>query len=833
MNNTPDLTYFLFSAVKKYPNKPAITMRIGFRTKTFTYTQIEELSKKVALFLEKEGVKKGDKVLICAPNSPYWIAVFWGCMLKGAVIVPLNTQSTLSLIERVSTQMEAKILFKHLFFKHELPGVKMFIIENLQEDTACFDAADFEPTLITSEDLAQIMYTSGTTGNPKGVMLSHGNMASNLLATTDLIRLNLEKDRILSILPLSHIFEQTAGFLLPFSKGVHIIYAHSYGALTALMQEYRITKMAVVPEFLQLFMSRIETTIQAAGKEKFFNKLKYFAQKFKNRRIRRFLFYPILRKFGKLDTVASGGAYLDPRLEEKWEFFGVQVLQGYGLTETSPCVTTNTFEEHRVGSSGKVIPGVRVKIAGDGEILVKGPNVFKGYFNDEQKTKESFTEDGWFKTGDLGYFDGDGFIYIKGRKKYMILGPSGQNIYPEDIEVELNKIGAVQDSCVIGLEREGGRVEIHAILLLKPEATVEPARIVEQANKNLASYQQIMAWSIWPETDFPRTVTRKIKKNDVIAWLQEQAKGKQKASTAPLAKDKLTIFLAQLAGMQTNQITPETQLARDLNLDSLMRVELIAWIDQELNVQVNEADIHQTTTVKDLQELIKKAKGTPSVYHLKHWPRMFVVRALRFVLQLIIFTVGRFIVWLRVEGKENLRDLPLPVLFMPNHISYLDPIVIAMALPWRIGIRAAFAGAHDILYEYFWFLAPFAEFLFNAFPIQRGEYENIKLGLDFMGQMLDDHYSIVVFPEGKMSSDGRLQHLKLGAGLMATEMDVYIVPVIIKGTREILPYAKIIPRKCGRVIVKFGKPMKFKRSDPYEIATKRIEDAMLELKKDN
>jgi len=807
-------------------------MKIGFRTKTFTYTQLYELAQKIALYFDQEALGKGDNVLICAPNSPYWLAVFWACALRGIVIVPLNVQSTVDFIERIAQQTKAKLVITHLFFHHDmqLPGLKNIIIEYLPDHVTSIDTSNFKAAAIDGEDLMQIMYTSGTTGEPKGVMLAHNNMASNLLAITNLIGVNLEHDRILSILPLSHIFEQTAGFLLPFSKGVHIIYTHSYGAMSELMQHYRITKMAAVPEFLQLFMARINTAIVATHKEKLMNILLRIASAVHSHRFSRLLFHFLLKKLGALDTVASGGAYLDPYLEERWNLLGVYILQGYGLTETSPCVTTNSFEEHRIGSVGKVIAGVCVKIADDGEILVKGPNVFKGYYQNEEKTREAFTQDGWFKTGDLGYFDEDGFLYIKGRKKYMILKPGGQNVYPEDVELELNKIPGVQDSCVVGLEREGGRVEIHAVLLLAPDASLKPAEIIAQANKHLASYQQITAYSVWPDIDFPRTVTRKIKKNDIMSWLNNREK---QTPITSVNRTKLTIMLSQISGVPLAKIQPESELIKDLNLDSLMRVELVAWIEQELGTQVAEADIKQTTTVQELEEVIKAKKTVAPAPSIARWPRWLPIRIVRLLLQKIIFFFSSFIVRVRVEGLEHVQHVKFPVIFMPNHVSYLDAIAVAMALPWRMGMRVAFAGARDVLFEEFWYIAWLGELLFNAFPIQRGSSDNIRLGLDYMGQTLDEGYSLVVFPEGAMSKDGSLQPLKPGTGLLAVEMDVPIVPILLQGTRDILPYDAIRPRKRGTVIVRFGKSLRFKKSDSYEHAQEEIAKAMEALAKKN
>ncbi|OGB83988.1 hypothetical protein A3F66_06880 [candidate division TM6 bacterium RIFCSPHIGHO2_12_FULL_32_22] len=813
----------------KHPNKNALTMKMGYRVHKFSYAQVYELAYKTALFLQSEGIKKGDKIIICAPNSPYWIILFWACQLIGAIVVPVNVQNTEEQIRKIIKQTEAKIIFKYIFFKANLENIKEFNIEYLENYIKNFNPEDFKPVEINEEDLVQILYTSGTTGDPKGVMLSHKNIGSNLEVLIKLIKGDLDGDRALSILPLSHIFEQVGGFLVAYSQGVEIVYAHSHGAIAELMQQYQITKMGVVPEFLHIFMSRLENSIDSSKLKFILKPLIALSSKINNKKISRILLYPVLKKMGKLDTFACGGAYLDPNLEKKWNNLGITILQGYGLTETSPVVSMNTFEETRLGSCGKVLENVQVKISEDKEILVKGPNVFKGYYKNEEKTKEVFTEDGWFKTGDLGEFDSDGFLYVRGRKKYMILSSGGQNVYPEDIETELNKNYAIEDSCVVGLDKPNGQVEIHASLLLKPGTKIKVEDIIQEANSHLASYQKITGWSVWPDLDFPRTVTRKVKKNDVIEWLKSNRPSEQ---TVTEKQDKLILILAKIAGLNPNKITNYTKIVNDLNFDSLMRVELVIWIEQELGTTIAESDIQPDTTVEELEKIIKSKKNSNIKEKLKQWPRSILARFVRAIIQPIIFFAAKIFIKLDVRGLENLKNLELPAIFMPNHTSYLDGLIVEMAIPRKIRNKTSFAGARDVLYEEFWYLTWLFEFLFNTFPLQRGDQANIKMGLEFVGNMLDNNYSVVLFPEGRMSRSGELQSLKGGAGLLAVEMAVPIVPVLIIGANDILPYVKVIPRKLrGKVTVIFGKPLTFDKSEPYEDASRKIHDAIKALQK--
>ncbi len=821
------LTEILEKNAKDLPNKTALTMKMGYRTVSLTYQDVYDLSFNIACFLEKQGLQKGDKVLILAPNSPYWICVWWGCLLGGYIPVPLNVQSTGEMVKKIAEQTDAKIIFKHLHFKQELPpGLKSYDIEFVKEMVVGIDCSNFKKTEAKENDLVELMYTSGTTGDPKGVMLTHKNIVSNLEAINKVAPLQ-KTDKFLSILPLSHIFEQIIGFLLPFSKGLPIIYSHSPLAIKGLLKEYQITIMAGVPEFLRTVMMKIEVKAEEEGKKKIFDKLMALSGRIKAKFIQRLLFRSVLKKFGgKLHTVISGGAPLDPELEKKWDALGIYLLQGYGLTETSPVVTTNTYNDHRLGSVGKILPGVEIKITADKEILVHGPNVFQGYYNNEQKTKEVFTDDGWFQTGDIGELGDDEFLYIKGRKKYMIKGPGAQNVYPEDIELELNKISGVKDSCVVGLEKSGGKVEIHATLLGEIK---DPENIIEEANQKLASYQQINGWSVWPEEDFPRSATRKVKREEVIKWL------KQKTTTpstmqVPEGKTPLMHLLAEITDHAVSEISAQTRIVSELNLNSLLRIELVSRIEEKFRITIEEAKIDSAMRVSDLEEIIKKGGQVKEAMSLKQWPMSQLAIWQRITVHwLLIFPLARLFVKLKIEGRENLESLTLPAIFMPNHISYLDSLVLLMALPFRIRKRIAFAAAKDVVYEYYKSIAGMIELWFNSFPFPRQENEDIRAGLDYMGRMLDKNFSVVVFPEGKVGLSGELQPLKRGAGLIAVEMDSLIVPVKIEGTNTIMPLGKIIPRRRGEVIITFGKPIKFGRRDSYTQSTEKIEQALRDI----
>lgn len=821
------LTTLLEESTKKFRDKPALTMQMEYRTVKLSYNEVYDLSRKIACFLDANEVKKGDKIVLLAPNSPYWICVFWGAILKGAVLVPLNTQSTPKMVQKVLDATKAKVVFKTLHHKQNFSNnLKVFEIELIKEYVANFNNKAFKKTNLEENDLMEIMYTSGTTGDPKGVMLTHKNLYSNASSVSQLVPI-LSQDRLLSILPLSHIFEQTAGFLMPFKRGAEIVYTHSPARIVNLLKEHRITKMAAVPEFLHLVINKIESKAKEKGKFETFEKMMALSSKIPFKLIQRIIFHSVHKTFGgKLKMVASGGAPLDSELEKKWNALGIDLLQGYGLTETSPIVSVNTFDEHRLGSVGKVIPNIEIKIEDDSEILVKGPGVFQGYFKDDIKTKEAFTSDGWFKTNDLGKLDKDGFLKILGRKKYMILGPGGQNVYPEDIEFELNKILGVKDSCVMGLEKEDGRSEIHATLLFDKKHP-EAKTVVESANKKLASYQQITGWSIWPKQDFPRSQTRKVKKEEVLKWLKSREKVlvKTKEETSPLVE-----LLAEITGVESSEITKQTTMA-NLNLDSLLRVELVARIGEKFGITIREPEIISSTTISDLKKMIETAKPLEkegfSDLSIQKWA--YILRL--FFQTFILLPLTHIFVKLEIEGRENLKDISLPIIFMSNHLSVIDPAILITSLPPRIRKKVSFAASVEALYEKYQRIAWLIQILSNSFKFPTQETESIQYGLQYVGRRLDQNQSIIIYPEGRISKTGELQPFKRGTGLIATTMNTKVVPVKISGTKKLIPFKlnKILPRKRDIITVKFGKPIQFSRQNSYIETTEKIQDLVKEL----
>ncbi len=508
------------SAVKRFPERSALIEPAeessggkGEMT-TLTYTILQQRVERFAGYLQEQQIAKGDRLLIWSASRIDWMVAYLGALLVGAVLVPLDVNSKEDFLARIARTTEAKYLITTAKQYQSLkePPLPLIDIDSLPEGT--FDAARLAP--VGPDDLAELVFTSGTTGQPKGVMLSHRNIASNAQAALQVVEIHHE-DRALSILPLSHMFEATIEVAI-LCAGASVVYARSLvpDTLLRLLSSQGITCMVLVPQALQLFLNGIEREVRRQNKERAWMLLHRIAP-YLPFAWRRVLFRSVHKRFGgHFRFFVSGGAYLPPALGERWENMGFRVMQGYGATECAPVVSVTPYREHVQGTVGRPLPGVQVRVAEDGELLVHGPNVAQGYWKNPEATAAAFQE-GWYHTGDLGYQDERGLLYIKGRKKNLIVLANGLNVYPEDVENVLLSHPAVKDAVVIGLTENNQDPVVHAVLLMDDPSQAKAA--VQQANKQLASHQQVRSFTIWPEQDFPRTHTLKVKRPELLEML--------------------------------------------------------------------------------------------------------------------------------------------------------------------------------------------------------------------------------------------------------------------------------------------------------------------------
>ena len=504
-------------AVEQHGNSPAlIEPTEGGEISTLTYSELQRRAQAFAGYLQARQLEKGNCILIWSASRSDWLVAYLGALLVGVIVVPLDISSKEDFLERIATITEAKLLVttqkQYAGLKH--PSLPLVDIDALPQ--ASLDTARLP--VVESDDLAEIVFTSGTTGQPKGVMISHGNIASNASASVAMVNIKAE-DRALSVLPLSHMFELTIEVALLHS-GASIVYARSLvpETLLKLFETQHATCMVLVPQALQLFLNGIEREVRRRKQERQFEQLLGIASHLPFSWRRR-LFGTVHKRFGgRFRFFVSGGAYLPPKLAERWENMGFRVMQGYGATECSPVISVTPYNEHVFDSVGKPLPGVSVRVAEDEEILVHGPNVARGYWKNPEATAAAF-KDGWYYTGDLGYLDAKGYLYLKGRKKNLIVLANGLNVYPEDIENVLQANPLVKEAVIAGLMEGDRGPEVHAILLVDDPGSAKT--IVQQANKQLASHQQIRGFTVWPEAEFPRTHTLKVKRQDVLSKLPE------------------------------------------------------------------------------------------------------------------------------------------------------------------------------------------------------------------------------------------------------------------------------------------------------------------------
>ncbi len=503
------------NAVERFADRPALIEPVENGSfYTLTYRELQQRVHGFAGYLQQQNIGPGERLMIWSASRANWLIAYLGVLLVGGVVVPLDVNTKEDFLIRLTDITEAKFLITTAKQYESLqnPALLLINIDDLPQSTYDPQVAP----IVKDDDLAELVFTSGTTGQPKGVMLSHNNIASNAHASVEVVKITAN-DRALSILPLSHMFELTIELAI-LHIGASIVYARSLSPETIfrLLAEQHATAIVLVPQALQLFMNGIEREVKRQHKEKQWEWLHSIAPRVPFR-LRRYLFSFIHKRFGgHFRLFVSGGAYLPPALGRKWENMGFRVIQGYGATECSPVVAANPFDDHNLESAGRALPGVEIRIAEDNEIIVRGPNVALGYWKNPEATAAAF-QHGWYHTGDLGYLDKHNNLYIKGRKKNMIVLANGMNVYPEDVENILHTQDSVKEAVVIGLEKKSHDPEVHAVLLL--EDPTKAKSIVQQANKHLAAHQQIRGFTIWPEQDFPRTHTLKVKRQDVMAQL--------------------------------------------------------------------------------------------------------------------------------------------------------------------------------------------------------------------------------------------------------------------------------------------------------------------------
>lgn len=802
----------------KDSNSEIFIYRTGIRRFIFTYSEIYDLSLKMVSFLEEKNIGKGDRVALWAGNSPWWAVSYFGIVARGAIVVPIDFISGKERAQTIARLSGTKLIIQSSYKLEKLTNLDSVIIEDLQ-----FLLEKFRPisklAALTPKDIAEIVYTSGTTGDPKGVILTHKNIATNIIQAYNHIVIK-SRFTFLSVLPLSHMFEQTVGFLTPLYRGDKIVYLRILkpSAIMDALKEEEISVIEAVPRLLDLLKSTIEREIASKKLKKIFQILMKFSEN-KSLKVKKMLFYSIHKKFGRNFVMfISGGSALNLLTAKFWKNIGFVVVEGYGLTECAPILCANTLEKQVLGSVGVPVEGVKIKIKNN-EIFARGDNIFSGYFQNEKETAKTF-ENGWFKTGDIGEIDRGGNVYIKGRKKDMIVTSEGINVYPEEIEGILNNIPGVKESCVVGIDKGKGET-VHAVLILNP-GNYNLGDIIRSANEKLDPQNRITSSSLWPQLDFPKTTTLKIQKYKVIEALK-----KEEANALNISSDSLIALIANLTGKSYKDIKESSVLTTDLNLSSISRLELINYIEQEFRVDLDDSMIDQNTKVSDLRKLISRGEKGKKANGLKLWTNTRYGIAVRKCIDSIInFPFIRYFFNITVEGLDNLKNIEGPVVFIANHLSYLDQPAIMYAFPpeWRYRTATAmraefFFSENSKIYEdiYKRIAFSYSAIAHNAFLLP--QRSGFRKNLIFMGKLIDRGVNILIFPEGTRSRTGELLPFMPGLGLIIKELQVPVVPIHISGMIHIFPRGATFPKR-GKCIIRIGKMLNFTFESPDKIVEK-------------
>ncbi len=823
-------------------NATAYLQPSGYRTARRTYTQVAETAFRFARELESRGISKGDRILLWGPNSAEWVATFFGCALRGVIVVPMDDAATSDFAGRVSRKVGAKLAVCSRAHAQAASAIPTLLLEELPAFVTRHSSSTYRSAAIESNDLLEIVFTSGTTADPKGVAITHGNVLANVEPLEKEIRRYAKYERLvhpvrfLNLLPLSHVFGQFLGIFLPQLLGGTVVFQETLkpSDVVATIRRERVSVLVAVPRVLQSLKEKIDRDLEDT------NQLQAFQRRFRSAQGKHFLhrwwiFGRVRRQFGwKFWAFISGGAALDRDTEEFWGRLGYAVVQGYGLTETTSLISVNHPFHLGKGSIGKVLAGREVKLAPDGEILVRGGGVASGYWG-EQGMQRVAGEEGWYGTGDIGEFDSEANLYFKGRKKDVIVTPAGMNIYPEDLEAALRRQPEVKDCVVVPLPRDGN-ADACAVLILR-EANADPEPIVKHANESLAEYQRMHAWLVWPDNDFPRTSTQKPRRAE-IQQTAESRLGEKPQQQIP--SNVLADLIGRIRGRSVTSVSEDTRLEADLNLSSLDRVELLSALEDRYQLDLSETRFAAVNTAGDLERLLQGKTPGRAQYHyprwVQHWPVTWIRLAAHYLLlRPAVLLLG----WPRIEGKENLRGTPGPTLVICNHIADVDPGFVLTALPARLRHKLAIATGGEALealrtplptrnvlakaYDRVKWTLGVA--LLNLFPLPREA--GFRESFAYAGESVDRGYSILVFPEGRHTTDGKMANFRSGIGLLANNLGLPVIPMRIDGLFELKKAGKRFAPP-GQVRVKVGVPVRFERDrDPEKIAAelqKRLEN---------
>ena len=859
-------------SVEKFPDHVAAELqRVSAPVESYTYAELRRMGESVGRWLRESGMSEGVRCAIMAGNGPLWVTAYLGVMSAGAVAVPLDTAFNFHQVNKLLWDCGASIIFtdaKHLPVVEkavEETLVRIVMIDGSGEGRysnllGMFAAGpgNFTPGMVKNDDLAVIMYTSGTTSDPKGVMLTHGNLLAEADAVFSFIHIS-DKDAILGVLPLFHALAQMANLLLPFAAGARIVYLEEMNTTELLraLSERNVTLFCCVPQFFYLIHERVmqEVKKRSWAARTAFSALMGISGASRKLHINlgKLFFGRVHRLLGpKMRYLITGGSAFDPSIGRDLQKLGFNVLQAYGLTETSGGAFCTRPDLNVMGSVGNPLPGVQVKLVDPqpaegipypvGEVAIAGAIVMKGYYNRPDATAEAI-RDGWLHSGDLGYLDDRGILFITGRKKEIIVLSSGKNIYPEEIEAHYLKSLFIKEICVMGLVSRPGEPfseRLHAVIVpnfdvLREKKIVNAREVirfhVENLSVELPSTKRILSFDLWPDP-LPRTTTRKLKRFEiqrrVMAGEGAPAEAGVAVAEEPSAEEAIwlaqpevqrAISIIREASKAQKPILPVSNLELDLGFDSMERVELVVALERELGAEADDKVISQVYTVRELVDAILQARGgsggaRPS---LPGWDAVLAsepddARVLAplhtsivfaffwFLLLKIVGIITRIFFRLHVSGKEKLPKNG-PFILSPNHQSFLDGPVVVSQIPWRLYKDTFYVGTSEI------FGGGIFRLLGSSFKLVPVDPDsNLVNAMRAGAYGLKQGRNLVLYPEGERSIDGTPKKFKKGAAILSAHLKVPIIPVALEGFYDAWPRSRKLPR-LARLRVRFGDPI--------------------------
>jgi long-chain acyl-CoA synthetase len=846
----------LIDDFRRYSRERAVVSHTGNRSVPSTYAEIAELSARFAAEFARGGIAYGDRILLWGQNSAPWIAAFYGCVLRGILVVPLDAAGDPRFAERVIAETTPRMLVGDSALLHKLQPSD---VPALALDATGLPAPDYTPVEALSRNTPlQIIFTSGTTSEPKGIVHTHGNV----LASLDPIEREIARYRryerpfhplrFLHTLPLSHVFGQFMGLWVPplLAAEVHFETRLDAPRLIQLIYNQRISVLAAVPRVLELLRSHLIRLDPAlAGRLDAADRVSALHRWWRFRRQHRL--------FGwKFWAFVCGGATLPEDLEQFWTRLGFALIQGYGMTETTALVTLNHPFHTARGSIGQPLAGREVKVTEDGEILVRGDSIAETEWRAGHAQART-ADDGWLRTGDLAARNDKGELIFAGRKSDIIVTAAGLNVHPQDLEAALAHQPGVRDACVFSFDSGAGPQPVSA-LLMSDESKADAA--VASANATLADYQQIRRWLLWPDPDLPRTSTGKVKRREVAA---RAALAFRSSGGVSAGDDPILQALRAMPGARLDSVSDASRLSEDIGLDSLGLVELQSALQQRFAAEIPDDAWQQARSVGDLRSLIapqrKSAEAAArdvispppaqaavswqpaaddTVY--PRWPWSAPVRWLRVAfLECVSIPLTRLLLGPRIVRPRTIGS-GKPMLIIANHVTAFDVPLVLAALPARIRRATAVAMVGGLLMgwrharteRHAWLrpLTPLAYWLvtalFNVFPLPQGA--GFRRSFAHAGAAMDHGMHVILFPEGRRSEGDMLGAFQSGIGLLARESAAPVLPVALVGVGQI-KQRKARWFRPGTVTIRVADAMTMQAGETPQDFTARLEGRMRDL----